>query len=356
MSPFSDIYLQSCGSLIGLGCCDFQFQTKDSSIIHGRSMEYPLETGSRIFARNKNTQFHSFAPDGIKTVSWESKFGYIGIDMLGFGKPVEGINEKGLSISFLSIDDCQYTIINEENKNVALVVLDLGDYILGTCSNVDEALEAVSKIAVWCPTLPQINKIPGVHVALHDAFGKNYVIEFVKGKTKSYSNPIGVLTNDPRFRYHQQNLRNYLGSSSNPLPDINYRDVELKNLGPGTGMKLPGGLDSVSRFVRLSNLIKTATIAENALKGVSLAFHHLNAMDKPEGCCNADVSGQFFSDHTRWSVVMDLSNKVLFYRSYQDLGINLIDLKQISFEKDTEHKFINLVGEVQTVNDVTHML
>ena len=356
MSFCSDVYLQPYIPLIGLGCCDFQFQAKDSTIIHGRSMEYPLETRSQIFVRNRNIEFHSFAPDMSKTISWESKFGYVGIDMLGFGKPVEGINEKGLSTSFLSIDDCQYTTINKDNKSKALAVLDLGDYILGTCSNVDEALEAIAKIDVWCPTIPEINKIPGVHVALHDALGNNYVIEFVKGKTKFYPNPIGVLTNDPRFKYHQQNLRNYIGNSSNPLPNINYRGVELKNLGPGTGMKLPGGLDSVSRFVRLSNLIQTATIAENALKGVSLAFHHLNAMNKPEGCCNANFSGHILSDHTRWSVVMDLSNNLLFYRSYEDLSINLIDLNRMSFEKDTDHKSINLEGKVLTVKDVTDML
>lgn len=356
MTFCSDNRLHPYASLIGLGCCSFQLQTKDNAIIHGRSMEYPLDTQSQIFVRNRNVEFHSFAPDMTKTLSWESKFGYVGIDMLGFGKPVEGMNEQGLCISFLSITDFEYATINEDNKSKALALLDLGDYVLGNCSSVEEAIEAISKVEVWCPSLPKINKVPGLHVAMHDALGNSYVVEFVKGKTKCYPNPLGVLTNDPRFKYHMQNLRNTIGSSSNPLPAISYRGVELKNLGPGTGMQLPGGLDSVSRFVRLSNLIRTAVIAENALKGVSLAFHHLNAMDKPEGCCNADFGGRMLSDHTRWSVVMDLSNKKLFYRSYEDLAINLIDFSRLSFEKEIEHKTIPLVGKMQTVNDVTSTL
>jgi penicillin V acylase-like amidase (Ntn superfamily) len=112
----------------------------------------------------------------------------------------------------------------------------------------------------------------------------------------------------------------------------------------------------VSRFVRLSNLIRTAASAETALKGVSLAFHLLNAMDKPEGCCNADFMGHKLSDHTRWAVVMDLTNPKMYFRTYEDLEIDVIDLKQLSFEKGTEHKTISLANKVQTFKDVTKLL
>lgn len=45
-----------------------------------------------------------------------------------------------------------------------------------------------------------------MHVALHDAAGKNLVIEFIEGEVKIYDNPLGVLTNRPDFTWQINNL------------------------------------------------------------------------------------------------------------------------------------------------------
>ena len=52
-----------------------------------------------------------------------------------------------------------------------------------------------------------------MHFALHDAQGKNAVIEFTGGQIDVYDNPNGVSYSEfqgPHFDWHMTNLCNYL--------------------------------------------------------------------------------------------------------------------------------------------------
>ena len=46
------------------------------------------------------------------------------------------------------------------------------------------------------------------HYVVHDAGGASIVIEFDHGAMAVYDNPVGVMTNGPKFDWHLTNLDN----------------------------------------------------------------------------------------------------------------------------------------------------
>ena len=54
-------------------------------------------------------------------------------------------------------------------------------------------------------------------------------------------------------------------------------------------------------------------------------------------------------DYTQWTVIKDLMNKILYFRSYQDLTLKKIDMKKINFNRGAEIKAMRIEsGRLQT--------
>ncbi len=63
------------------------------------------------------------------------------------------------------------------------------------------------------------------------------------------------------------------------------------------------------------------------------------------------MSGTLFSDSTQWVVLKDLNNKILYYRSYNDGTLKMIDMKKL--RPDSVEKSISMDDEKPTVIDKT---
>jgi choloylglycine hydrolase len=74
-----------------------------------------------------------------------------------------------------------------------------------------------------------------------------------------------------------------------------------------------------------------------ATDGANAAFHVLNAVDIPIGAVAQRVPGKDGApptldyEQTQWATVHDLTNRVLYFRTYGNLVIRKVDLKRIDF-------------------------
>ena len=110
--------------------------------------------------------------------------------------------------------------------------------------------------------------------------------------------------------------------------------------GSGNGwLGLPGDWMPPSRFVRAVKLLHAAQPAKNSAEAVNLAEHILNAVDIPYGVIKAQPTGH---DFTQWCVIKDLTNQVFYYRSYRDLVLKRIDMKQLSLNPGAATKTIRI--------------
>jgi len=196
-------------------------------------------------------------------------------------------------------------------------------------------VQAVGKVNVFGHKNPELGGavLPG-HFILHDASGDCAVIEYEQGLVHIYDNPLGIMTNAPNFPWMLTNLRNYVGMSNDQLSPAVFGGKTYPATGHGAGMfGLPGDLTPPSRFVRMAVMLKFADLQENAEGLLNLAQHIVSALHIVRGMAvDRDANGKITaSESTQWSSFRDLTNRVYYYRTYDNFNLRRIDLKKLDF-------------------------
>lgn len=335
------------------GCGDVLLQAEDGTLVNARSMEFgiPLESTLKAYPRGKKVQ--SDAPSQGKGLSWESKYGYIGIDALGVNAPCDGLNEKGLSIGALWLPTTVYQDIG--NGHQALDVALFCSWILGNFSTIDEVKAALPEVRVFGQVVEKLGIIPPLHFSIHDASGKSLVVEFIKGNQFIYDNPIAVLTNYPTFPWHIDNLRNYAKLAEfDSVSSVVFGKNSLETYGEGTGLLgIPGDWMPPSRFVRLAYLKKISRKGKNGSETINLAEHLFNAVDIPYGAVRSEQEKA--TDYTQWVVIKDLSNRILYYRTYDNMSLRSVNLKAIDLSEKSQLNEIE-IEMAPKFEDLTHKI
>ncbi len=358
---FTAIFI-SCLVLFGAAyaCTDFQLKATDGSIVIGRSMEFAMGIDSDIVTYPKTNEVTSLAANGKKGIRWTPKYGYVGIDAFGEKMALlDGMNEAGLAVEFLWFTESQYAKAKNSNW---LAITDLGHWLLGNFSTVSEVKKKIGQVTVVGAYVPQLKMVPGFHAAVHDAKGNNIVIEFINGETKVYDNPIGVMTNKPTFDWQLTNLRNYINLTPIDAEAKKIAGVNIAPAGSSSGwLGLPGDWTPPSRFVRTAMMVHTADPVKDAAAAVNLAEHILNANDIPMGVIKTATKinkaiNKMMVDYTQWIVIKDLTNKVMYFRSYQDLALKKVDLKQLNLNQGAMVKTLHIEDGSKSILDKTDKL
>jgi choloylglycine hydrolase len=307
-------------------CTDFLLMNNNKNVVVGRSMEFGMPLSSQIVIFPRNEKWLSKLENNEEGLSWTSRYAYISVTSFDLTLVTDGMNEQGLSLGTLWFETASYPDVTNTKKSQTINMLDFGNWILGSFSNVKEVKQAMNDISIWFHKISQLNNtIPPVHFSIHDTSGKSLVIEFINEKMNVSDNEIGVLTNTPEFSWHKTNLSNYINLTAIDKTQGKLDGTILDATGAGAGLLgIPGDWTPPSRFVKIAifkNFIKPAkTPKENK----NLAFHLLNSVDIPLGAIrNKDKQA---TDHTQWVVVKDLTNKTFSYRTYKNLNIKTIKL------------------------------
>lgn len=328
-SAFSLAFCLLPSALCLFPCTDFILKSQDGACVVGRSMEFGEILPVQIQIFNKGIPFQSTAPNYQKKLSWISKYSYIGIVFKPAKAVLDGFNERGLSFGALWMPGTQYPNPEEAHAST-LFFADLGAWLLGNFATVDEAKTALSKIQVWADKIPGLPGIAPLHLSIHDASGKSAVVEFLEGVMRIDNNPIGVLTNAPEFPWHLTNLRNYLNLTTVNAQPVTINGTILQPTGQGSGLKgIPGDWTPPSRFVRTAFLKQALITPKDAEAAVLAAIHLLNSVDIPYGVIRLSSTTPSPSDFTQWIVVKDLANKALYYRTYADQNIQMINFNHL---------------------------
>jgi len=347
------IFTQVLSLEASFACSDFQIKAKDNSVVIGRSMEFPVDLHSNIVIVPRGKQFTSVNDKGVKGLSWENKYGYLAVDAFQVKNSyVEGFNEKGLAFDALMFTGAVY---QAATPGQFVTISDFGAWVMGNFASVDEVKDALPKINVAGMKLKEANGEVYMHIALHDAAGKNLVIEFIDGKVMVYDNPLGVMTNRPAFDWQLNNLRNYINLDAHDRKDKILNGVKIEPAGVGSGMLgLPGDWTPPSRFVRLAMCVDSSLQPENADQAVNLAQHILNVVDIPKGVIKENPEPFVnLEGYAQWIVIKDLTNLVLYYKTYDNTALKKVDLKLFDLDPSAMEVSVAVDDSRQTVIDVS---
>jgi choloylglycine hydrolase len=321
-------------------CTAFQLTAQEGGFIYCRSMEFGFPMGSDVLIVPRKTAFTGTAPRGATGLAWSSVYGYVGMNQTMAPTLVsDGMNEKGLVVGCLYLPGyAQYEEGNASSVSKTIGPWELVSYLLGTCETIEEVKVAVSKVLV--AQQPGPNMGPGIgefvlplHFYVGDAKGDVIIIEYVKGVRHIYANPLGVLTNSPPFDWQLIHLSNFINLSPVNASGLKLGDLDVRAPGQGSGLLgLPGDYTPPSRFARATLFSQWAKPQKTLDEAVRMGFHILNTFDIFEGIVR-DVGKEERDETTEWVVVHDRSRLKTYFRHYNSLKIEMIDLKKIDFSK-----------------------
>ncbi len=342
----------------GSSCTVFRMTAKDGNITIARSMEFGADLKYDIIIVPRNMAFMSLPFNEIAGIKWTTKYGYAAVANMGMDFGVsDGMNEKGLSVSGLWYESTtKYQTVSQGDGDKALAHLMYPDWLLGNFSTVEEVKEATRNMKIFGYTDKELLKnLVTLHFIVYDDKGGSIVVEFDNGECNIYDNPLGIMTNAPSFPWQMTNLRQYLGMENfNPI-GIKGNGFSLNPTGHGDGMfGIPGDYTPPSRFVRLAMFEKFADRQKDKEGNLNLCQQIINTFTIPFGIIvDYDKNGNVTSsESTQWVTFRDVTNRVLYFKTYENQNLRKIDLNRLDFDRKDLRR-IGMYGMKEEVKDVT---
>lgn len=319
-------------------CTDFGYPV-NNAVFSARTMDFMLPQDNMIVPVTIGTKFVSLSPyNNTIGTTWISTLGYISFTAYGMNHTAEGMNECGLSCSLLTLMETEFQTVPGDKTNQALQASLFCDYILGQFCNVQDVQTNVSKLYVYRDMLIGNVPMPLTHMSIRDENNNAIVLEFIKGQQIFYDNLISILTNDPCYPYHLLSVRNYDYLSNLVVPNkivinnLEYTSYSSFTSVPNFGVSWDDS--PVSRFVRISQAVRFMTPASNINYALSKGYHLLNKVEVMPDITiyeTSEIPGGLMYDMTLYKVIRDHTNRRIFFATYFDPTLRLIELTNINF-------------------------
>ena len=301
----------------------------------GRNFDYEISYNERVTVTPRNYELKFRKTDDIKT-----HYAMIGMAAGIDEYPLyyDACNEKGLAIAGLNFaGNAVYREFEEDMVNIT--PFELIPYLLGTCSSVSEAREALGKINLVNINFADELPLSPLHWMISDEV-EAIVVEPLADGLKVYDNPVGVLTNNPPFDKQLFYLNNYRGLS-NKNPENRF-GVDLEEYSRGMGaIGLPGDLSSASRFAKVAFTRANSYSDNDEASSVGQFFHILGSVEQQNGCTFIDDPDLY--EYTIYTSCYNTNRAILYYRTYHNSQITAVDLNRENLDSSDliNYKLIN---------------
>lgn len=315
----------------------------------GRGIEYSCLLPTMVNYVPTGTTVESSTPDGKQGKTFATQYpfiAFVGEAILTAKTPAvfHGQNNQGLAFSSNTLTKSSGPAIGNDPSKI-LSVADLGTWILASFKTAAETKAALlsGETEFWLPPVTYFGNTPyAEHFGVFDKDGGAIVIEFQHGKLNVYDNPVNVMTNQPEFPWHLENLNNYtfsnLDQNTGQLGKLNLNSTDA-----GIALTaLPSSQTSVGRFVKAAfyaNYVRKANTPDEAITTLG---HIMNNFDRPydltvdgAGGEGDGPRGDAQSSEVSWVMFLqDLSRNLFFVRTINSLNWSVIDLNKLNDVKE----------------------
>ena len=287
----------------------------------GRNLDLEYSFGEQIVItpRRFPLKFHRLSP-------LENHFAMIGMANVTDHYPLyaEAVNEKGLYMAGLNFPGNAHYETDVPDDFYAVTPWELIPWVLGTCENLAQAREKLSRfrpLAIpFSSFRPEPVTLPlaPLHWHLADRTGA-LVLETTQNGISIYDDPVGVLTNNPPFPFHQLNLCHYQGLSSQTVQNRLAPGLLLKKSSQGMGaIGLPGDSSSLSRYVKAAFHKLNSAVCGDEISQVTQFFHLLDAVSMIRGSV---ITEEGRSGITTYSCCISAEKRIYYYKTYENSRI-----------------------------------
>lgn len=299
-------------------CTSFEFRSED--FYFARNMDIDFELFGRLIFTPKNFELKFKKMQSIK-----EHYAFLGVGTVynGYALYADGVNEKGLCAAGLNFPQNAYypSEISETKNNVS--VFEFIPYVLSRFQSVKELKENFQNIHLVDIPLSSSVPITPLHWHIADE-NEGIVVESVKDGLFIYENVPAVMTNNPPFDFHLQNLFHY----TNLSPKTAF-DSSLHPFGLGLGaFGLPGDMSSTSRFVKTAFLLKYAEKSNSDEENTATAFNILSNVCVVKGTVKSEKGA---CHYTKYSAVINAKKGIYNLKKANSLSIQTVKLNDFDF-------------------------
>jgi penicillin V acylase-like amidase (Ntn superfamily) len=274
-------------SQVSIACTTF-FINKDGQLVFGRNYDWVTNAGM-VCTNLKGLSKISMKTQDGETISWVSKYGSITFNQYGKEFPTGGMNEKGLVVELMWLDETKYPTAD---KRPAIGVLQWIQYQLDNCSTIDEVIATDKQLRI-----ASVGTTP-LHYLIADANGNAATIEFLNGKLVAHKGTAltqPVLTND----VYDKSVKAYNSSSTTGGSSFAY------------------GNNSLERFGKACSMIEQFKAGNTSKALTDYAFDILSSVAQ--------------GDFTKWSIVYDIKNKTIQFRTNSYKQVKSLGFAEFDF-------------------------
>lgn len=302
-------------------CTAATYSSKDHYF--GRNFDYEISYDEEVVIVPRNFQLDFKHEDSFKTHN--AITGIASGIVKEYPLIYDALNEKGLAMGGLNFEN--YAVYSDEVKpgKVNLAQYEFVPYVLGSCDSLDDVRKLLENVNITNESYSSKLPTSELHWMIADKTGKSIVVESTKYGVEVYDNPVGILTNAPRFDMQTFNLNNYLKASNKQPTNSLDKDFTSFEYSRGMGgMGLPGDYSSMSRFVKAVFVRGNSISKEDEVSSVSQFFHILGSVEQPKG--STFVREPDFYEYTIYSSCMNLDKAIYYYKTYDDFTISSVEL------------------------------
>ncbi|MBQ3320924.1 choloylglycine hydrolase [Candidatus Saccharibacteria bacterium] len=302
-------------------CTGVRFSDDAGNMFFGRNLDWSEGYGERVVITPRGYKYKSAFLGEISNSE----------ALIGMGIVVQNVplyfdcaNEHGLAIAGLNFPG--YAKYSEEpvdgKTNVSAYEFPL--WVALNFKTVDEIEKVLPEVVIVAKPINEQYPVSELHWIIGDA-KRSIVIEYTERGMEIFKNDVDVLTNQPGYGWHEENLRNYLNLFPQMPKEIRWEKAKMTAFGSGSLMRgLPGDYYSPSRFIRVAYLNTHYPTKTTEEENVSRLFHTLTGVAMIDGAAEM-LDGK--CEKTIYTGGYSSKTKTYYYNTYEDPAIKSVALK-----------------------------
>lgn len=281
-----------------IACTTFCLKGK-GEVLFGKNYDWMIGDGL-VFVNKRGVDKTAFVSGSETAARWTSRYGSVTFNQYGRDNPSGGMNEAGLVIELMWLDE---TVYPKADARPVVDVLEWIQYQLDLSATVAEVIKNAETVRIASPVK--------LHYLVNDKAGNSAAIEFLDGKLAANMDAAG-LANDTYEK------------------SLNYS----KTVAPEKA-KSESSFDRFTRAVRGTKEFAEKPKPEQ--EAVSYAFQIL-----------ANVAQK---NYTQWSIVYDQRRAKIHFRSLQSPTVKTIDARGFDYACGTAVRIFDV--NAKDAGDVT---
>lgn len=302
-------------------CTGVRFSDNAGNMYFGRNLDWSTPYGQRVVITPRGYKYKTaFLGENTKSPA------LIGMGIVAENTPLyfDCANENGLAVAGLNFPGyAKYETAPVDGKtNVAAYEFPL--WVALNFDTVDEAEKALRNVAIVAKPINDQYPVSQLHWIIGDA-KRSIVVEYTANGMETFENDVDILTNQPGYGWHKENLRNYMNLFSQMPKEVKWGKAKMTAFGSGSLMRgIPGGFYSTDRFIRVAYLNTHYPVQSDEATNVSRLFHTLTGVAMIDGGASM-ADGAF--EKTIYTGGYSTATQTYYYSTYEDPAIRSVALK-----------------------------